>query len=54
MCYKLAIICNSGIVFLSQVRVGQRLAHTWFLEIAFVREVSMRVCVCPRPQGMNN
>ena len=30
-------------------------ARAWFLEIAFVREVSMRVCVCVcvcvRPRG---
>jgi len=32
--------------FLNQVRAGRRLAHAWFLEIAFVRDVSMHVCVC--------
>ena len=30
--------------------------HTWFHEIAFVREVRMRVCmrVCVCPQAINN
>ena len=38
-------------VFLNQARAG---LHAWFLEIAFVWEVSMRVCgcVCVRPQAM--
>ena len=31
---------------LNQARAGHRPAHTWFLEIAFVQEVSMCVCVC--------
>ena len=33
---------------LNQARAGCSLrpARAWFLEIAFVREVSMRVCVC--------
>ena len=33
-------------LFLNQARVGRRPARAWFLRIAFVREVSMRVCVC--------
>ena len=47
--------------FLNQARAGRRPARAWFLEIAFVREVSMRVCVdvcvcvcvcvCVRPRG---
>ena len=30
-------------------------AHTWFLEIAFVREVGMHVCLslCVRPSGLS-
>ena len=45
---------------LNQARASLRPARAWFLEIAFVREVSMRVCVCVcvcgcvvcvRPQG---
>jgi len=32
--------------FSNQVRAGLGLARNWFLEIAFVRDVSMRVCVC--------
>ena len=39
-----AIIINT--YFLNQARAGLRPARAWFLEIAFVREVSMRVCVC--------
>ena len=43
-------------LFLNQARAGLRPARAWFLEIAFVREVSMRVCVCGcvvcvRPRG---
>ena len=29
-------------------------AHAWFLEIAFVREVSMHVCVDVCVEAMNN
>jgi len=32
--------------FLNQARAGQRPARAWFLEITFVRDVCMRVCVC--------
>jgi len=35
--------------FLNQARAGLRLARNWFLEITFVRDVC--VCVCVRPQG---
>ena len=42
-------------LFLNQARAGHRPARAWFLEIAFVREVGMRVCVrvcvCVRPRG---
>ena len=34
--------------FLNQVRAGHSPAHAWFLEIAFVQELSMCVCVCAR------
>ena len=43
--------------FLNQACAGRRPARAWFLRIAFVREVSMRVrvcgcvCVCVRPRG---
>ena len=33
-------------LLLNQARAGQRPARAWFLDIAFVREVGMRVCVC--------
>ena len=49
------------LLFLNQARAGRRPARTWFLRIAFVREVSMRVCVCvwmcvcvSAPEAMNN
>ena len=32
--------------FLNQAYAGQRPEHTWFLEITFVWEVGMHVCVC--------
>ena len=35
---------------LKQVHAGRRPACTWFLEIAFVREVG--VCVCPPPRAL--
>ena len=44
-------------VLLNQARAGRRPARAWFLRIAFVREVSMRVwmCVCvSAPEAMNN
>ena len=49
---------NGGLAFLlkSSIQVifkpgvaGRKLALVWFLEIAFVREVGMRVCVCLPP-----
>ena len=46
---------STWILFLNQARAGRRPARTWF-RIAFVREVSMRVCVsvwmcvCPPPR----
>jgi len=40
-------------VFLNQARAGQRLVHDWFLEIAFVHDVSMRVRVSA-PEAINN
>ena len=33
-------------LLLNQARAGHRPARTWFLEIAFVQEVSVCVCVC--------
>ena len=42
---------------LNQARAGLWLACAWFFEIAFVREVGMRVCmracVCVRPEAIN-
>jgi len=35
-------------LFLNQARTGQSPASDWFLEIAFVYNVSMRVCACVR------
>ena len=40
-------------VFLNQARAGLRPARAWFLEIAFVREVGVCVCVSA-PEGINN
>ena len=45
-------------MFLNQVCTGLWLACAWFLEIAFVRDIGMRVCmhvcvrvcVCPPPR----
>ena len=34
---------------LNQVSAGHRPVHAWFLEIAFVREDD--VCMCVHPQG---
>ena len=39
---------------LNQARAGQSAGACLFLEIAFVREVGMLVCVCPRPEAINN
>jgi len=42
-------------MFLNQARASQGLACDWFLEIAFVRNVSMLVCVCvSAPKAINN
>ena len=35
-------------MFLNQMRVGQRQACTWFLEITFTARVYACVCVCVR------
>ena len=45
--------------FLNQARASHRPARAWFLEIAFVWEVSMCVCVCvdvcvSAPKAMTN
>ena len=43
--------------FLNQACAGLQPARDWFLEIAFVREVGMRVCVdvcVSAPEVMNN
>jgi len=43
--------------FLNQARAGRRPVRDWFLEIAFVRDVCMRVCVCvcvSAPEAINN
>ena len=47
--------CNPySLPFLLNQACGQRPARAWFLEIAFVREVGMRVCsfvcMCVRPR----
>ena len=40
--------------FLTQPCTGQRPAHAWFLEIAFVLKVDMFACVCvPAPEAIN-
>ena len=41
------------IIFLNQVRASQRPACTWFLEIAFVCQVDVCVCVSA-PEAINN
>ena len=46
--HGLVLIIFSGQLFLNQ-------AYTWFLETAFVREVSMHVWMCvSAPNAMNN
>ena len=40
------IIMVNIVLFLNQVCARQRLVFIWFLEIVFVRKVSMLVCVC--------
>ena len=45
LCHKeTAFTCGQDL--LSQVHAGQRLARSWFLEIAFVHDVGMSACVC--------
>jgi len=42
-------------MFLNQVHAGLWPVHDWFLEITFVRDVSMFVCVCvSAPEAINN
>ena len=40
---------------LNQAHASQRPVHTWLLEIAFIREVSVSVCVhvCVCPKAIN-
>ena len=42
--------------FINQARAGQRPAYVWFLEMTFVQEVGMHVClsVCVRPRAIKN
>ena len=56
-------MCFYILLFLNQARAGRSPARAWFLRIAFVWEVSMRVyvcvwmcvCVCvSAPEAMNN
>ena len=54
-----ALLNSIPTYFLNQARAGRRPVHAWFLEIAFVWEVSMRVyvdvCVCvSAPEAINN
>ena len=43
------------LLVVNQVHASQRLACAWFLEIAFVREVGMGVCVdVSAPQAIKN
>ena len=58
---KSSHIFNFLFILLNQARAGRRPARAWFLRIAFVWEVSMRVyvcvwmCVCvSAPEAMNN
>ena len=49
--FSYPIICITIQLLINQACDGQRPARTWFLEIAFVRKVGMRlcfVCVCVR------
>ena len=49
--------CKSKVLFSNSTTILNQV-HAWFLEIAFVREVSMSVCVtvfvCVRPQAIKN
>jgi len=41
--------------FLNLVHASLKPVHNWFLEIAFVHDVSMFVCVCvSAPEAINN
>jgi len=43
-----------GLCYENFLNQAQRLAHDWFLETAFVCNVSMRVCVCvSTPKAVN-
>ena len=51
--YSATILLTSFVI--NQGRIGLRPARVWFLEIAFVREVSMRVCLCvSTPRAIKN
>jgi len=52
--YKLVLKVLKKVMLLNQSRAGQRPARNWFLEITFVCDVSMFVCVCVRPEAINN
>ena len=39
-------------ILLNQVHAGLQPAHAWFLEIVFVRDVCVSVCLCVHPQGI--
>ena len=46
--YKL---CINQYLVLNQAHASQKLAHAWFLEIAFVHDVGMCACVYVHPRG---
>jgi len=57
--FPLLWLAHVNLSFLNQAHAGLWPAHDWFLEITFVRDVSMRVCVCvcvcvSAPKAINN
>ena len=47
-----SILCSLVIIVLNKACAGR--TRAWFLEIAFVQEVCMRVCLCVCPLGYEN
>ena len=47
--HLLILLSSISIHFLNQARASRRLVYTWFLEIDFVHDVCISVCVCTCP-----
>ena len=50
------LLLNSSLMkhYLSPMRTGHRLVSAWFLEIIFVHNIGMCMCLCVTQEDINN